>query len=88
MNVLVMEYCNGGSLYAMLQEPEYKHGLPDQEFLFLIRDICSGLRVLQSQNIVHRDIKPGNILRHIDRGRLVKKMVDNFGQLRLYHSLS
>lgn len=34
--VIVMEYCSGGSLQTMLQEPEYMHGLPDILFRLLL----------------------------------------------------
>lgn len=34
--VIVMEYCSGGSLQTMLQEPEYMNGLPDILFRLLL----------------------------------------------------
>lgn len=37
--VLAMEYCDGGSLYSMLDQPKYFYGLPEEEFLIVLYDI-------------------------------------------------
>ena len=34
--VLVMEYCSGGSLYNMLEQPQYAYGFPEDEFLLFL----------------------------------------------------
>ena len=48
--VLVMEYCSGGSLYNMLEQPHYAYGFPEEEFLLFLshtsRYICFS-RVIQ-----------------------------------------
>ena len=45
--VLVMEYCEGGSLASYLQEPDNIFGLSDAEFLTLLKHLgkfnCMGL---------------------------------------------
>lgn len=38
--VLVMEYCSGGSLLSVLESPENAFGLPEDEFLVVLR--CVG----------------------------------------------
>lgn len=38
--VLVMEYCSGGSLLNLLEEPENAFGLPESEFLIVLQ--CVG----------------------------------------------
>lgn len=38
--VLVMEYCSGGSLLNLLEEPENAFGLPEAEFLIVLQ--CVG----------------------------------------------
>lgn len=68
---LVMEFCHGGSL-----ENAYRAGpmVPD-EVLGIARDVCMGLASLHDRGMLHRDIKPGNILR--DRNGLAK--IGDFG---------
>ena len=31
-----MEYCSGGSLYNMLEQPQYAYGFPEDEFLLFL----------------------------------------------------
>lgn len=38
--VLVMEYCSSGSLLSVLESPENAFGLPEEEFLVVLR--CVG----------------------------------------------
>eukprot|EP01084_Bolivina_argentea_P031054 57495_1 len=53
---LVLEYCNGGSI-------EGKAGKCWGSTLKqIIKDVSNGLKYLHSKNIIHRDIKPHNIL--------------------------
>ena len=52
----------GGSLYNVLEEPEYIYGLKENDLRKLIRDVTAGMSYLREKDIIHRDIKPGNIL--------------------------
>ncbi|TRY82710.1 hypothetical protein DNTS_018772 [Danionella cerebrum] len=80
--VLVMEYCPCGSLYTVLEEPTNAYGLPEDEFLIVLQDVVAGMNHLREYGIVHRDIKPGNIMRVIgDDGHSVYKLTD-FGAAR------
>ncbi|GAB6028145.1 Inhibitor of kappa light polypeptide protein enhancer in B-cells kinase [Chamberlinius hualienensis] len=80
--ILVMELCNGGSLYTILDDPENTYGLPEEEFLLVLKHTSSGMNYLRTNHIVHRDLKPGNIMRHITKdGRSVYKLTD-FGAAR------
>lgn len=54
---LVMMYLNGGSLRDRLGQP-----LPLETIVRWMEQICSGLAYAHEQGVVHRDIKPGNIL--------------------------
>ena len=59
LHYLVMEYVDGPSVDALLE----KHGrLSVGDAVYIILDIARGLEHVHSRNIVHRDIKPGNIL--------------------------
>ncbi|KAJ4918140.1 hypothetical protein JOQ06_011197, partial [Pogonophryne albipinna] len=80
--VLVMEYCPCGSLYTVLEESSNAYGLPEDEFLIVLHDVVAGMNHLREYGIVHRDIKPGNIMRVIgEGGRSVYKLTD-FGAAR------
>uniref|UniRef100_A0AAQ5XJ22 Protein kinase domain-containing protein n=1 Tax=Amphiprion ocellaris TaxID=80972 RepID=A0AAQ5XJ22_AMPOC len=80
--VLVMEYCPCGSLYTVLEESSNAYGLPEDEFLIVLHDVVAGMNHLREYGIVHRDIKPGNIMRVIgEDGRSIYKLTD-FGAAR------
>uniref|UniRef100_A0A8C7CAP3 Inhibitor of nuclear factor kappa B kinase subunit epsilon n=1 Tax=Oncorhynchus kisutch TaxID=8019 RepID=A0A8C7CAP3_ONCKI len=80
--VLVMEYCSGGSLLSLLEEPENTFGLPETEFLIVLQCVVQGMNHLREKGVVHRDIKPGNIMRQVgEDGRSVYKLTD-FGAAR------
>lgn len=106
--VLVMEYCSGGSLLTLLEEPENAFGLLETEFLTVLHCVgrctsmffsiiisyvsierwivfCSsvrGMNHLRENGVVHRDIKPGNIMRQAgEDGKSVYKLTD-FGAAR------
>ncbi len=55
----VMPFAQGGSLSMMLRERAY---LPLDESMDVTRDVAAALDYAHEQNIIHRDIKPGNIL--------------------------
>eukprot|EP00117_Sycon_ciliatum_P013156 scpid46983/ scgid13927/ Serine/threonine-protein kinase TBK1 len=80
--VIAMEFCNRGSLMCALQEPINYKGMNEDDFRVVLHDITEGIRYLREQNWAHRDIKPGNIMRHItDSGKCVYKLSD-FGASR------
>lgn len=75
---LVMEYVEGRSLETMLQEG----ALTVELAVELTRQIAAGLAEAHALGIVHRDIKPGNVLlRTLATGALLAKVAD-FGLAR------
>mmetsp|Transcript_38663 Transcript_38663/g.42788 ORF Transcript_38663/g.42788 Transcript_38663/m.42788 type:complete len:767 (-) Transcript_38663:41-2341(-) len=70
---LVLEYCSGGDLSKALSRPTHS------SFFFKIAlDIAQGLCYLHSRNIIHRDIKPPNVLLdgNISTGAFSAKVTD------------
>uniref|UniRef100_A0A182NLJ5 Protein kinase domain-containing protein n=1 Tax=Anopheles dirus TaxID=7168 RepID=A0A182NLJ5_9DIPT len=80
--VIVMELCTGGSLFNILDDPENTYGLPQREFLLVLEHLSAGMKHLRDNNLVHRDLKPGNIMKYISEdGQTVYKLTD-FGAAR------
>ncbi len=70
--VLIMEYAGEGTL----KELSIKQ-LSDQELEEIIVSIIKATGYLHSQGVIHRDLKPGNVLFSKDRnGKLVSKITD------------
>src|SRR5215475_460127 len=56
---IAMEFIEGTTLHELLAE---KHVLPTDEVVQISRQICRGLDYAHSNGIVHRDVKPANIM--------------------------
>lgn len=65
------EYCNGGSLQQALQ----KRFLDESELRTLLIHIASGLKYIHSNDLVHMDLKAGNIFMHKVPARFVQFIV-------------
>ena len=55
---IFMEYCNQGDLKKFFE----KQDLSEIEILFYFSQIINGFKHLRKKNIIHRDVKPENIL--------------------------
>lgn len=64
----VMDYVDGKSLHEIVKE---RGALPEQEVMKYVEQIADALEYVHSQNRLHLDIKPGNI------------MVDKLGKVKL-----
>lgn len=72
---ITMEYIDGRDLRSLLAE----HGkLAVPEALEIMRQACAGLAAAHAEGVIHRDLKPGNIMRD-QSGRVV---VMDFGLAR------
>jgi len=56
---MVMEYADAGTLAQVLQ---LEGTLTPYEALSVAIDVCKGLRAVHSKGIVHRDVKPANVM--------------------------
>ncbi|MCR5621526.1 MAG: serine/threonine protein kinase [Treponema sp.] len=56
---IVLEYVDGMSLSSLIEKQK---GLPVSLAMYIFLDICKGLRSAHKENIIHRDIKPDNVL--------------------------
>lgn len=73
---MVIEYLSGGDLAARCRN----HPLPIEEALFYLKQVCAGLSHAHHCNVIHRDIKPHNLLLTSD-GQTVK--IADFGVAKL-----
>ncbi|CAL0302203.1 unnamed protein product [Lupinus luteus] len=56
---LVLEYCGGGDLAAYIR----RHGkVSEATARHFMRQLAAGLQVLQEKHLIHRDLKPQNLL--------------------------
>lgn len=58
---LLLEYCGGGDVQQLIKSRKHKK-LSEGLTRRLMRDLTSGLCFLWNQNVMHRDIKPQNLL--------------------------
>jgi len=75
---IVMEYVSGGSLRDALDEAKGK-SLPLEKVLTWVQQTAEGLAEAHSQGIIHRDIKPDNLML-TEKGQV---KVTDFGLARL-----
>ena len=73
---IVLEYLPGGDMSALTRA----RPLPIQRALFYLEQVCSGLAHAHKCGVIHRDIKPQNLLLTADK-ELVK--IADFGVARL-----
>jgi serine/threonine protein kinase len=73
---IVLEYLSGGDMAALSRH----HPLPIEKALFYLEQVCSGLAHAHKCGVIHRDIKPQNLLLTSDR-QIVK--IADFGVARL-----
>ena len=61
---MALELIEGQSLHALLAEHRV---LPAEQIIEISRQVCAGLDYAQSHGVIHRDVKPANIMITPDR---------------------
>ncbi|XP_022745054.1 serine/threonine-protein kinase ATG1c-like isoform X2 [Durio zibethinus] len=75
---LVLEYCKGGDLFMYIT----RHGrVPEATAKHFMQQLASGLQVLRENNVIHRDLKPQNLLLSKNDSNAVLRIAD-FGFAR------
>ena len=74
----VMEYIEGESLGDMVKR---RGAIPEAEALGYVKDAASALVYIHSKNINHLDIKPGNLMKRKEDGKV---LVIDFGVAKQY----
>ena len=70
-----MEFCDRGSVVHLIEKRGGKLGV--EEAVDIILQILDGLHYAHTEkNLVHRDIKPGNIFLTVNRGKTIAKLGD------------
>lgn len=72
MPCLVMEYVDGPSLNGVL----YTFSLSYAQLDAIAYDLMEGLAAAHAHNLVHRDLKPHNVLLQVTSDRIVTKIAD------------
>ncbi|MEU6403894.1 protein kinase [Streptomyces sp. NPDC046985] len=80
---IVMEYVEGRPLGSVLDEDVRRHGaMPADQALKVTADVLAALEISHEMGLVHRDIKPGNVM--VTKRGVVKVM--DFGIARAVQS--
>ncbi|XP_077015641.1 serine/threonine-protein kinase ULK1 isoform X1 [Tamandua tetradactyla] len=85
---LVMEYCNGGDLADYLHT---MRTLSEDTIRLFLRQMAGAMRLLHSKGVIHRDLKPQNILLTSPGGRraspnTIRVKIADFGFARYLQS--
>ncbi|KAJ8532989.1 hypothetical protein K7X08_015878 [Anisodus acutangulus] len=76
---IVLEYCRGGDLSMYIQQRQGK--IPEATAKHFMQQIACGLEILRHNNLIHRDLKPQNLLLSSNNDSSTLKIAD-FGFAR------
>ena len=95
---IVMEYLRGPTLATYLRYlHEQNKRIPHRQIARLFKGLTSALDYAHAQGVIHRDIKPGNIMLHNKMGEVdmdqpltdnMEVILTDFGLVRIAHSAS
>lgn len=72
-------------LSQYINAPKQRHKLTYKDLIHIFIEVASGLEHLHANGVMHRDLKPQNILLKVDKGPPTVKLTD-FGHSRKYRS--
>ncbi|KAA8518953.1 hypothetical protein F0562_016273 [Nyssa sinensis] len=76
---LILEYCRGGDLSMYIQQRQGR--VPEARAKHFMQQLAAGLQILRENNLIHRDLKPQNLLLSTSDDNSVLKIAD-FGFAR------
>lgn len=95
---IVMEYLKGPTLATYLRHlHQRKKRLPSHQVARLLKGLTAALDYAHGQGVIHRDVKPGNILLHNDTDDIpldkpltndVEAVITDFGLVRVMNAAS
>jgi len=95
---IVMEYLKGPTLATYLRHlHQRKKRLPSHQVARLLKGLTAALDYAHGQGVIHRDVKPGNILLHNDTDEIpldkpltndVEAVITDFGLVRVMNAAS
>src|SRR5260370_30103089 len=78
--ILVMEYITGQTLHTHIRRKKAQGGYTADEFRRISHDVASGVAAIHQQQLVHGDLKPGNVMVTTNTdGAFGKAIVLDFG---------
>ncbi len=57
---MLLEFCAGGAIDSIMVELE--KALTEPQIAYVARYMCEAVRYLHAHNVIHRDLKAGNVL--------------------------
>ncbi|KAL2485188.1 Protein kinase superfamily protein [Abeliophyllum distichum] len=79
---IILEYCKGGDLSEYIRQRQGK--LPEATVKHFMQQLVAGLKILHENKVIHRDLKPQNLLLSANDDNPVLKIAD-FGFARSLH---